>query len=190
GQSQPPRPRAGGDDERLRAHLALVEREQERPPGKLGLAGGPRGELGAEARRLPPEAVHHLRAEDALGEAGVVVDVGRQHELAAGHVGGILARAALDDQRLEVRARRVERGGQAGRPGPQDDDPVLRFLHDASLRPAPGRQDSITGARRSLDSPRDRRYGLVMPTAARIDALLSILNATDVATLDSAADKL
>ena len=29
-----------------------------------------------------------------------------------------------------------------------------------------------------------------MPTAARIDALLSILNATDVGTLDSVADKL
>jgi hypothetical protein len=29
-----------------------------------------------------------------------------------------------------------------------------------------------------------------MPTAARIDVLLSILNATDVGTLDSVADKL
>src|SRR5204863_282505 len=38
-----------------------------------------------------------------------------------------------------------------------------------------GRQDSITGARGSLDSPRGGRYGLAMPTAARIDVLLSIL---------------
>ena len=37
---------------------------------------------------------------------------------------------------------------------------------------------------------RGRRYGLAMPTAARVDVLLSILNATDVGTLDSVAAKL
>lgn len=37
---------------------------------------------------------------------------------------------------------------------------------------------------------RERRYGLAMPTAARVDVLLSILNATDVGTLDSVAAKL
>ena len=31
-----------------------------------------------------------------------------------------------------------------------------------------GRQDSITGARGSLDSPRGGRYGLAMPTAAPV----------------------
>jgi hypothetical protein len=57
---------------------------------------------------------HQLRALDAVGEARVVLDVAGEHQLAA-------RRGAGDDDRLEVGARRVDRGGQAGRAGADDE---------------------------------------------------------------------
>ena len=54
-------------------------------------------ELGAEALGLLAELRHELGAEDAVGEAGVVLDVGREHELAAGA-------DAFDDERMQVGA--------------------------------------------------------------------------------------
>ena len=56
-----------------------------------------------------------------VGEAGVVLDVGRLLEQAAPD-------EALDDERLEVRARRVQRGRVAGRAA-ADDDHVLDVRH-------------------------------------------------------------
>ena len=41
-------------------------------------------ELGAEPLRLLAELRHELGAEDAVGEARVVLDVGGEHQLAAG----------------------------------------------------------------------------------------------------------
>jgi hypothetical protein len=55
-------------------------------------------------------SVHQLGAEDALGEAGVVLDVGGDGELAA-------RAGALEHERREVGAGGVERGGVAGRAG-------------------------------------------------------------------------
>ena len=45
-------------------------------------------ELGAEAGRLGPEVAHELGPQDAVDEARVVLDLGGQHELAAGLVAG------------------------------------------------------------------------------------------------------
>ena len=59
-------------------------------------------ELGAEPLGLLPELHHELGAHDALGEAGVVLDVGGEHQLAAGS----LRRLAFDDERREVGAGR------------------------------------------------------------------------------------
>ena len=80
--------------------------------------------VGDEAR---PEALglgaklgHHLRPHDPLGVARVVLDVGRVLQLAA-------PLEALEDERLEVGAGRVERGGVAGRAA-ADDDHVLDLL--------------------------------------------------------------
>ena len=67
-------------------------------------------ELGAEALGLLAELRHELGAEDPVGEAGVVLDVGGEHQLAAGA-------DALDDERVQVGAGGVDRGGEA-RPGP------------------------------------------------------------------------
>ena len=45
-------------------------------------------ELGAEAGGLLAEVHHQLGAHDALGEAGEVLDLGGEHQLAAGLVAG------------------------------------------------------------------------------------------------------
>ena len=59
--------------------------------------------------------LHQPGALDDLGEARIVLDVGGDGELAAGlH--------ALDQDRLEHGARRIDRGGVAGRAGADDDE--------------------------------------------------------------------
>ena len=73
-------------------------------------------DLGAEALGLLLHLGHEVGALDALGEAGEVLDVGGVHQLAAG-----LDRAR-DDERLEVRARRIDRRREAGRARSDDDD--------------------------------------------------------------------
>ena len=71
-------------------------------------------DLGAEALGLLPEVHHELGAHDAVGEAGEVLDVGRQHQLAARLVAG-RRRLALDDQRAEVGPGGVDGRGEPGR---------------------------------------------------------------------------
>ena len=78
-------------------------------------------ELGAEAGGLLPEVEHQLGAHDPLGEAGEVLDVGGQHQLAAGLVAG-RRRLALDHERGEVGPGGVDGGGQARRARADDDD--------------------------------------------------------------------
>ena len=73
----------------------------------------------AEALRLIAELLHQLGAHDPLGEAGVVLDVGRLLEQPA-------PRKALDHERLEVRARRVQRRRVAGGPAADDDHVLIR----------------------------------------------------------------
>ena len=70
---------------------------------------------------------HQLRTLDALREARVVLDVAGDHQLAAGRV-------AADHDRLEVGPRRVDRGGQPGRPA-ADDDHVAVVAAAVGLRP-------------------------------------------------------
>src|SRR2546427_3773120 len=79
-----------------------------------------------EARRLLLEDLHHLGAEDAVGEAGIVLHVGGDGELAA-------RLRALDDYGAQVGARGVERGGQPGGAGAEDQHAVrLRVGHGES----------------------------------------------------------
>ena len=75
--------------------------------GELDAGGVVGDEAGAEALGLGAELLHHLRAHDPLGEARVVLDVGRVLKLPA-------PLEALDHERLEVGAGGVERGGVAG----------------------------------------------------------------------------
>ena len=76
----------------------------------------------AETLGLIAEALHELGAHDALRKAGEVLDVGRLLEQSA-------PGEALDNQRLEVGAGRVEGGGVAGRPAAHDDHIFDSFAH-------------------------------------------------------------
>ena len=67
--------------------------------GEVDAVGVGRHELRAEAHRLLAELRHELGTEDPGRETREVLDVGGEHELAAGA-------DALDDERVQVRARR------------------------------------------------------------------------------------
>ncbi len=127
----------GRDDDRLRrvgrlGGRGIPEPDAERSsrevdPGRLG-----GDELGAESRGLFAEYLHELGAHDPLDEPGVVLDLGGEHELAPRLVtrrGGL----ALDHERRELGASRVDRRGEPGR-ARTDDHHLARLGHDA--RPA------------------------------------------------------
>jgi hypothetical protein len=108
-QAQPARARTGGDNQRARMDLAIEY-----------AADGMRAHLhashqrvlvgGAEARRLLLHVLDQLRALNALGPAGKVLDHGGNGELAAGLV-------ALQNQRIHPGARGVKRCRQSGAAG-------------------------------------------------------------------------
>ena len=90
---------AGGDDDRLGAVLDAARPEPERPAREVHPLDVGVDDAGPETLRLLAEEGHQLRALDALREAGVVLDVARDHELAAAAtrprtIGARLARAA------------------------------------------------------------------------------------------------
>jgi hypothetical protein len=59
-------------------------------------------DLGAEARGLLLELLHHLRAHHAVGITGIVLDLGRDRQLSAGlH--------AFEEQRRQSARARVDR---------------------------------------------------------------------------------
>src|SRR4030095_8679383 len=81
-------------------------------------------ELRAEALGLAPEVLHHRRAHDPVGVARVVLDVARDHQLAA-------PSEALDDERLQVRARGIQGRRVPGWAASDDDQLtclVVQFL--------------------------------------------------------------
>ena len=91
------------------------------PSREVDAVGVGGDELGAEALGLLAELRHQLGPEDAVGEAGVVLDVGGEHELAAGA-------DALDDDGLQVGAAGVDGGGEPGGAG-ADDDELVEIRH-------------------------------------------------------------
>ncbi len=68
---------------------------------------------------LRAHLLHQPGALDRLGEARIVLDVGGDHQLAAGL-------EARQQQRLQHGARGVDRRGVAGRPRADDDDALVR----------------------------------------------------------------
>ena len=64
--------------------------------------------LGAETLRLHAHLGHQVRPHDPVPEPGPVLHHRRQHELTT-------RLETLDEQRIEVRASGVKRGGQARR---------------------------------------------------------------------------
>ncbi len=88
-------------------------------------------DLGAEAPGLLAHLFDQLGPEDAVREAGVVLDLGGDGELAAGL-------RAFEHDRRQVGAGGVERGGQPGRAGAENGETVVRG-------------DGIPGARHAGD---------------------------------------
>ena len=121
GDAEPFRLRPHRQDHGLGAVLLVAEEDLlDAAVGELDPVDVVGDEAGPEALGLGAELGHHLRPHDPLGVAGVVLDVGRVLQLAA-------PLEALEDERLEVGARGVERRRVAGRP-PADDDYVLDLL--------------------------------------------------------------
>ena len=120
-QPQHERLRSGRHDDRVGPVGVLAHPDRERAGGEIHRRGLDGEVLGAEALGLVPEPHHQVRAHDPLGEAGVVLDVGGQHQLAAGLIGRG-RRLALDDERREVGAGGVHGRGQARRTRSDDDD--------------------------------------------------------------------
>src|SRR6266566_4455007 len=136
---------AGGEDHRRGAIQPLVGREDvEQPVGGLAdLLYGVGDELGAELPGVIREHPGELPALDAL-EPDVVLDEVGVEQLPAG-------RAALDRDRLEHAATRVQRGAEASGPGADDDDivGVAVFSHRLFVNSKCGGSASPANARAS-----------------------------------------
>src|ERR1700722_11860285 len=82
--------------------------------------------FGSETLGLLAHVLDQLRAENAFGEAGEILDQRGERKLSAGFV-------AFDDQRLQVGARGVKGGSVSGTAGADDDD-VASFAHISLVR--------------------------------------------------------
>ena len=136
-QAEPLGLRAGGDDERLGGDAILLDARDvdgERPLRQIDLLDVTGEELGAEALRLLAELLHQVGPEDALREAGIVLDLGGVDELPAGRSA---LDEPLDDQRRQRGARGVDRRRQPRRPRSDDDDAVVHFLHGHDRKTSP-----------------------------------------------------
>ena len=126
-----------------------------------------------EAFGLRLELLHHFRALDAVGEAGVVLDIRREHELPPGEDGpGVLLGDADVGHGVQVGAGGVDRGGPA-RGARADDDEVVGVLKNRSnwgppscgCGPTPAGMrifrgpGPVTDASRAAHETRDTRAG-------------------------------
>ncbi len=108
--SEPLRRRAHREDHCVGGEDALGRLDAERALRQIDARRILLVDARAEARRLRLEAIHHLGARYALRKAGIVLDVGGQHELTAGH-------QARDRRRVRVRRapRRARRSSPPAR---------------------------------------------------------------------------
>ena len=114
--AEPFRLRAGRDDERIAGvDLAAVAGEPERPLREIDRRDVVGDELRADMFGLRAHLLHQPRALDRRGEARIILDVGRDHELAAGL-------KTRDQHGFEHGAGRINGGGIAGRAGADDDE--------------------------------------------------------------------
>ena len=85
-------------------------------------------QLRSEALRLRAEILHQFRSHDPSGEAGIILDLGGEHELTAVEVAG-------EDDGREVGAAGVDGGREAGGAGSDDGDGTVGAGHVASFNP-------------------------------------------------------
>ena len=118
--AEPPRRRTGRHDYRAGSPFLVARPNGERPLRQVDVGDVHREDLRAEARGLLLHLIHELGAEEPVGEARIVLHVGRQHQLTTGL-------ETFQDEGCEVRPRGVE-GGRT-RPAPSDHDHVPRSIH-------------------------------------------------------------
>src|ERR1700756_2003342 len=109
----------------------LPRSDLERALVKINFGHGAGLELRAEFLRLLAYVLDEFGSEDAVRETGEILNVRGKRKLAARFV-------AIENERLQVRARGVNRGSEASTAAPDDNDVVhSRFLQplDSALRP-------------------------------------------------------
>ena len=122
GQAKPARLRPRGKDQRVGSvdGPAIAFRD-EGPLAEIEPGDHVIDELGADMPGLLRHLLHQPRALDRFGEAGVVLDLGRDGELAAGlH--------SLDEKGRQTGAGGIDRRGVAGRPAAQDQHTAMDGL--------------------------------------------------------------
>ena len=134
----------GREDQRVGEEGALGGLDAERALREVDARGVLEEHAGAEALRLALEALHHLGPGDALGEARVVLDLGREHELAA-------ELEPREHHRRELGARGVDRRGVAGRARSRRSAaaPARRRARGARPAAAPGSSSASSSPARS-----------------------------------------
>ncbi len=115
-QSQPFGLGAGGNDDRLGQDFrARIERQAEGALGQVGLSHDVMQDFGADMFSLGLHLLHQPGALNGLGEAGIVLDVCGDGQLAARLKPG-------DHHRVQRGAGGVDGGGPAGGAGTDDGD--------------------------------------------------------------------
>ena len=118
-QTEPDRAGAGGHDDRLGAVLDAPRPEPERPLREVDPVDVDVDDVRAEPLGLRAEGGHQVGTLDPIREARVVLDIAGDHQLATRGGSG-------QDDRSEVRSSGVDRGGESGRAGTDDDHAGLR----------------------------------------------------------------
>src|SRR5512133_2196045 len=114
-QPEPPGRGAGRDDHGVGGPRLVAGPELERAPGEVDAGDLLALEAGAEALGLLAHLLHEQRADDPVREAGVVLHLVGDRELAPWlH--------PLEEDRLQLAARGVDGGGVAGGAAPDDDE--------------------------------------------------------------------
>ena len=125
--AEPARLRAGRDNDRLAdIAVARIAGRDKRPARQIERGDLIENDAGSDMLGLALHLLHQPGTLDDVGETGIVLDIGRDRHLSAGlHAG--------DQQRLQIGARGVDRGGVAGRPGADDQDSAVVLLGHAAL---------------------------------------------------------
>src|SRR5712692_4415592 len=113
----------GSNNQSLRFIGIFSGDDPERAPGEVHFRDGSGFEFRAEFLRLLAHVFNELRRQNPFREAGEIFDMSGEGKLTAGFV-------SVQDERLQVRTRGVDRGGEASAATSDDDD----IVHSLSLQ--------------------------------------------------------
>jgi hypothetical protein len=115
------------DHDGLRPILVFSDPDPERAPGEIDLRDVVGEELGAETLGLPAQVLHHFGPEDAVRVARIVLDIARDHQLAA-------PGETFDHERVQIGTGAVERSRVGGGTAADDNDLTHVVRADQLLR--------------------------------------------------------